>query len=301
MSALAPLEYEVVAHTRAGSERIHRYSSEGPLQPGQVVRLEGRYWLIERVQRDAEPPRALARPARYRIRLRHPDGREELGALRRYRPDAPRLGHSFTTIEDRQPVSWEIAAEGLARDEQGEPYIDLLAERDYAELEQLPDHELEHALASRAQRLPTEATELLARAGSAELSVELVALEPGELPDWDAAREYVDALTLVEIEDDLLELCGVDPGRDPRETWLDTVRDRLFADLESFRADIEGDHDEIEVWEFVDGRVFAAVGDFDGEAEPDSGYGWLSRLVDAGALAAAGFRRVRKPELQLSE
>jgi hypothetical protein len=301
MSAQAPLEYEVVAHTRAGNERIHRYASEEPLQPGQVVRIEGRYWLIEHVHRDAEPPRALARPARYRIRLRHPDSREELGALRRYRPDAPRLGHSFTTIEDRQPVSWEIAAEGLARDEQGEPYIDLLAERDYAELEQLPDHELEHALASRAQRLPTEATELLARAGSADLSVELVALEPGELPDWDAAREYIDALTLVEIEDDLLELCGVDPDRDPRETWLTTVKDRLLADLGSFRADVEGDHDEIEVWDFLDGHVLAAVGDFDDEADPDSGFGWLSRLVDAGALSAAGFSRVRKPELQLSE
>jgi len=301
VSAVAPLEYEVVAHSRAGSERIHRYASESRLEPGRVIRLEGRYWLIERVQHDSEPPRALARPARYRIRLRHPDDSEELGALRRYRPDAPQLGHSFTTVEDGQPVSWAIVEEGLARDDQDEPYIDLLAKRDYAELEQLPDHELEHALASRGQSSPAEATELLARAGSADLSVELVALEPGELPDWEASREYIGALTLVEIEDDLLELCGVAPDRDPRETWLQTVTERLLADLESVRADVEGDHDEIEVWEFLDGRVFAAVGDFDDEADPDSGYGWLSRLVDAGALAAARFHRVRKPELQLSE
>jgi hypothetical protein len=301
MSAQAPLEYEVVAHTRAGNERIHRYASEEPLQPGQVIRLTGRDWLIERVQPSEIPARAFATPARYRIRLRHPDGREELGALRRYRPDAPQLGHSFSTIEEGRPVSWQIVEEGLGRDEQGEPYIDLPAERDYTELEQPPDHELEHALASRAQRLPVEATELLSRAGSADLSVELVALEPGELPDWDGARRYIDALTLVEIEDDLLELCGVDPERDPRETWLTTVKDRLLADLGSFRADVEGDHDEIEVWDFLDGRVLAAVGDFDDEADRDSGFGWLSRLVDASALSAAGFSRVRKPELQLSE
>jgi hypothetical protein len=79
------------------------------------------------------------------------------------------------------------------------------------------------------------------------------------------------------------------------------VKDRLRADLESFRADVEGDHDEIEEWDFLDGRVFAAVGKFDDEAGPDAGYGWLVRLVDAGALSAAGFRRVRKAELEISD
>jgi hypothetical protein len=120
-------------------------------------------------------------------------------------------------------------------------------------------------------------------------------------PTGDEARRYIDSLILEEVEDDLLELCGVDPDRDPPETWLDTVRERLRADLESFRADVEGHHDEIEEWDFLDGRVFAAVGSYDDEADPDVGYGWLSRLVDAGALGAAGFRRVRKAELQISE
>ena len=33
------------------------------------------------------------------------------------------------------------------------------------------------------------------------------------------------------------------------------------------------------------------------KADPYSGHGWMCRLVDASALAAAGFERVRKAEL----
>jgi hypothetical protein len=301
MTTQTPFEYEVVAETRAGKPRVHPYASEEPLEPGDVLRLEGRYWLVESIDASGEPPRAVAKPARYRIRLQHPAGGEELGAFRRYRPDAPQLGHTFTTIDEGQPVSWQVTDERLASDENGDPYLELLAERDYAEIEELPDHELEHALASRAQQLPESATATLSRAEAAGLSVELVALEPGELPDWAEARTYLDVLGLEEVEDDLLELCGVDPARDPQDTWLETVKERLRADLESFRADVDGVHDEIEEWEFLDGRIFAAVGSFDDESDPSSGYGWMCRLVDAGALAAAGFRRVRKAELQLAE
>ena len=297
MNKRPPLEYEVVAHTRSDLERIHRYAADEPIAPGRVLRLDGRPWVVERV----DGRRAFAKPARYRIRLRHPDGRQELGAFRRYRPDAPRLGHSFATIGNAQPISWQIVDERLARDEDGEPYLDLVAERDYAELEELPDHELEHALAASEPRLPEAAGAILSRAQGAGLSAELVALEPGELPDWDEARRFVDALILEEIEDDLVELCGVDLDRDARDTWLAIIKERLGTDLERFRADVEGDHDEIEEWDFLDGRVFAAVGSVDDEANPRAGYGWLCRLVDAGALAAAGFRRVRKPELELSE
>jgi hypothetical protein len=65
----------------------------------------------------------------------------------------------------------------------------------------------------------------------------------------------------------------------------------------SRRADVEGDHKEIEEWEFRDGRVFASVGSMSDEAHPDRGHGWMCRLADAGALAAAGFVRVRKADL----
>jgi hypothetical protein len=295
--------YTVVTRSRLGQERRHSHAGDEPLEPGEVVRVAGRDWLIERV----EGTRAFARPARYRVRLRHPDGREELGAMRRYRPDAPRPGHSFSTIEDGTPASWTVVGEQLAFDEQGAPYLDFVAERDYLELDALagevdetaalPNHELEHAFAAREAQLPEGALATLGRAEEDGLSVELVALEPGEEPDWAAAESFTDALILEEIEDDLFELCGVDTRNDPRETWLDTVKARLREDLRRFRADIEGEHSEIEEWDFRDGRIFASVGTPADEADPDKGHGWMCRLVDAEALGAAGFTRVRKTAL----
>jgi len=297
----APLQYDVVVQDRSGRRRVHRYASDEPILLGQVLRLEGRYWLVASVRTDAAPATVVAKPARYAIRLRQPDGREELGAFRRYRPDAPRIGHVLATIADGQPVSWQIVEERLAHDADGEPYLDLVAERDYGELEELPRHELEHAVARRDEQATQAVAAALSRAELAGLAVELVALEPGQSPDWEAARRYLEGLVLDEIAEGLLERCGVDPDRDPRESWLPTVRERLLADLERLRADVEERHGEIEEWEYLDGRVLAAVGSFEDEASPDSGYGRLCRLVDAGALAAAGFHRAYKPALQAFE
>jgi hypothetical protein len=293
--------YDVLVHHRTGQEHLRRYVSEAPLQTGDVVRLEGRYWLIESIEPNGDDlsGRARATPARYRLTLRHPDGREEAGAFRRFRPDAPRPGHAFSTLEDGVPVSWEVVDQRPARDEQGEIYLELVALRDFTELEELPSHELEHALARRLdEELAEGATPTLERAERMQLSVELVALDPGEEPDWEAAERYLDALILEEIEDDLLELCGVDPDRDPRDTWLTAVKERLRSDLARFRADVEGDHDEIEQWSFRGGWIFVSVGSADDEADADKGHGWMSRLVESSALTAAGFERVRRAELQ---
>jgi len=290
--------YEVVTHRRTGQERVHQYASEEPIEPGDVVRLEGRFWLIEKVDPSSEgPARACAKPARYRLRLHHPDGREEIGAFRRYRPDAPRFGHAFTTIEDGQQISWEVREERLAHDDGGEPYLDLTAERDFEEVEALPNHELEHTLGARSDELPESAAETFARAEREGLSVELVALEPGEEPDWEEAHRFIDSLVIEEVEDDLIEMCGVDPDNDPKETWIGIVRRRLLSDLTKFRADVEGDYTQIEEWSFQDGRILASVGSPDDERDPDSGHGWLCRLLDAEALGAAGFDRVRKAQL----
>jgi hypothetical protein len=294
------LTYEVVTRNRVGKERVREFVSTDPLEVGSVLYLDGRWWLIERVEPDRGQvlARVVAKPGRYRIRLRHPDGHEELGAFRRFRPDAPRLGHAFTTVEDGLPASWSVVDERLERDETDEPYLDLVAERDYEEVEAPPDHELEHALIRRNdERLTKAAAATFARASDMGQSVELVALDPGEAPDWEAAARFIDALIVEEIEDDLFELCGVDTDADPRETWLDRVKERLRHDLERFRADVEGDHDEIEEWDFLGGRVFASVGSPDDEADPYSGHGWLCRLVDSEALGAAGFARIRKREL----
>jgi hypothetical protein len=294
------VKYQVVAFTRGGSERVHEYASDDTLGPGDVIVLEGRCWLLEQVEPsgDGGSPRALAKPARYRLCLRHPDGRVESGAFRRYRPGAPGLGHAFTTVDQGQPVSWQVVDARLARDEEGEPYVELVAERDYSEVEALPDHELEHALAAQEEEeLPAAAVATLERAGQAGLAVELVALEAGEEPDWAAAERFIDALVLEEVEDDLLELCGVNPNVDPRETWLDTVKRRLRSDLEEFRADVDGEHEQIEEWDFRGGRVFASIGSMEDEADPNSGHGWMCRLVDSETLGSAGFERVRKADL----
>jgi len=279
--------YEVVTVNRAGREHRRPYTAENKVVPGAVVRLDGRDWIVESV----EDGRVVAKPARYRLTLRHSDGHKEVGAMRRYRPDAPRVGHMFATGR----VSWEVVDERLAHDDAG-PYLEYVAERDFGETEDVPNHELEHAEAN-PEELPGPAQATFDRADAAGLLVELVALEPGEAPDWAEAAAYIDALVLDEIEDDLLEQCGVDPGGDPRETWLETVKQRLRSDLERFRGDIEGDHDEIEEWDFRDGRIFASVGSFEDESDPDSGHGWLCRLTDVSALSAAGFSRVRKAQL----
>ena len=291
-----PTTYELVHGTRSGSERVHPYTSEDPLSAGSLVHLEGRDWLVESV----DGQRASLKPARYRLRLRHPDGREELGALRRYLPDAPRVGHVLSTIEDGEPASWQVVDEQLARDENGEPYLELTAERDYSEREEpptLPEHELEHAFAREEDGSAAAAT--LARADEAGLNVELMALEPGEAPDWAEAEAFLDALGIEVIHDDLLWRSGVNPKRDPQEAWIEIVKERLRADLEQFRADIVSNHDQIEEWDFRNGPVFAAIGSFDDEANPESGHGWMTRLYDAGVLEAAGFTRVRKVDLDI--
>jgi hypothetical protein len=290
--------YELVHTSRAGTERVHPFATDEPLEPGSVLRYEGRYWLIA----ELDGSRALAKPGRYRLELRHPDGRVEAGAYRRFRPDAPTIGHTFTTMEDGHPVSWEVRDSELGRDEQGEPYLRLVAERDFAELEEMPDHELEHTLSRReADELPEGAEAALARAQAEGLSVELAALDPGEEPDWDEAQRFIDALILEQLEDDLIEQAGVDPDADPQETWLPRVKERLSEDLRRFREDIEGEHDHLEEWRFRGARIVASIGREEEESDPDSGHGWMCRLLDSGALGVAGFQRVQKARLELLE
>ena len=245
-----------------------------------------------------EASSARLEPARYRLVLRHPDGRIESGAFRRYRPDAPRIGHAFSTIVDGVPASWQVADQRLQRDEQGKPYLELTAERDYCEAEDAPDlpgHELEHALAREDDR--DEAVATLARAEESGQLVELVALEPGEAPDWDEAGALH---RRADHRRDRGRPARALRGRSrqrPARGWIETVKARLHEDLRRFREDIESDHDQIEEWDFRDGRIFASIGSFDDQADPDSGHGWLSRLVDSSASAAAGFSRVRQAQL----
>jgi hypothetical protein len=291
--------YEIATVNRAGIVHRHVYASAEPLRSGDVLRLEGRFWIIATIDPSGErKAKATAEPARYRIRLRYPDGHEEVGAMRRFRPDAPGIGHSFVTSSGNGPVSWAVVDDQLDRDDDGS-FKSLTAERDFAEVEDIADHDLEHELARHAdESLPEEAEALIARAARENLELELVVLDPGEEPSWDDAARFLEALILEEIEDDLLEQCGVDTKNDPRDTWLATVKERLRSDLASFRRDVEELHDQIEQWTYRDARVFASVGTFEDEADPESGHGWLCRLLDASVLGAAGFVRVRKVRLE---
>lgn len=289
-----PFSYTLVTHDRAGREHSRPYTSENPLAPASTVLLSGRYWLVDRVEQTA----VYARPARYRLTLRHPDGHLETGAFRRFRTDAPIVGHQLTTLERGTIVSWTVGEQRLGSDPDGNPFLELLAERDYAESESLPDHQLEHTLDQERDDTDAAAA-MLARATEAGLAIELVGLAAGEAPDWGEAGRYLESLIIEELEDDLFEQCGVDTRHVPPERWLDGVKERLRADLDSVRADIDGPHDQVEEWDFQGGRIFAAVGSFDDDSNPLSGYGWLCRLVDASVLQAGGFYRARKPLLLL--
>ena len=73
--------------------------------------------------------------------------------------------------------------------------------------------------------------------------------------------------SLATIEDDLIELCGVNPDHDPRGT----CREGQGAPPRGpppVPHDVECVHDEIEEWSFRGGRNFASVGSPDEEARP---------------------------------
>ena len=130
------------------------------------------------------------------------------------------------------------------------------------------------------------------------MAVELVALEPDEAPDWEEARRYIDALSSTRSTTTCSSSAAL-TRRPPGGRRGSRPSRRVSARIStSFSADVERDHDEIEEWDFHDGRVFASVGSIDDESDPDRGHGWMCRLLDAGALGAAGFSRVRKLELE---
>jgi hypothetical protein len=162
------------------------------------VRLEGRYWLIESVEPDGKSSRGGGREAGalspHASASRRTGGDGSVPALPPRRAQARAL---VLDPRERPSGHWEVVDLRPARDEWSEIYLELIAERDFAELDELPDHELEHALARRGEEeLPEGAAATLERAQQAGLSIELVALDPGDEPDWDEAERSIDALVL---------------------------------------------------------------------------------------------------------
>ena len=135
------------------------------------------------VERAAAKPGALSTLAR-------PSGRPPRGG--RVPSLRPGFAPARSRLHDRrstaQPISWAVVDERFARDDDGEPSSSSWRSATSPRTRGIvPDHELEHTLARRAEEeLPEEATSLLDRADRLGQSVELVALEPGEAPDWDA-------------------------------------------------------------------------------------------------------------------
>jgi hypothetical protein len=178
----------------------------------------------------------------------------------------------------------------------GEPFLESIAGRDYADTESLPDHQLEHALEQQRDDTSTADT-VLARATVPGLAIELVGLEGSQAPGWDEATRYLDSLTSRNSR----TICSSNAASIPaairgERGW--TRPSGAFATISTASAPTsERGHDQTEEWDFHGDKIFAAQGSFDDDANPDSGYGWMCRLVDAGDLQAAGFYRVRKPLL----
>ena len=189
------MTYEVVTSISREKERVRRYSSDDPLAPGE--RAPDGWPLLARSRaskgREARPglPRVLAKPARYRLRLRHPDGHEELGAMRRLRSGSPDgwVTHSRRSRKDsRSAGRWSTSS--LSATSAASRFSTYVAERDYAEAEgSSPTMSSSTRSTVRrrggCRRTPTRRSQRLPREG---LDVELVALDPGEEPDWAGVR-----------------------------------------------------------------------------------------------------------------
>ena len=202
--------------------------------------------------------------------------------MRRMRPDGPRLGHSFTTIEDGAPVSWSVIDEEFAHDEQGEPFLDLVAERDYGEAEgDLPDHELEHALTARSDEVPDAARERIDEATRLGFAIESSRSSRTRLPDWEEARRYIETLSLDTIADDLLELCGVDTEELAKGHGSKPSSRASATTSSSFSADVKGTTTRSRSGISTTAASSPRVGSVADESDPDRGHGWLCRLLDA--------------------
>jgi len=134
---MAAYRYELVTVLHGGHEERRELDTEAPLNAGDVVPFGGSHWIVDRVESSTGArPRLIAYLARYRLVLRHLEGEEEVGDLRDYREDGPNVGYAFETSAEGEKLSWLVVEQRLARDEGGEPVLELVAERDYTEEEE---------------------------------------------------------------------------------------------------------------------------------------------------------------------
>ncbi len=207
--------YELVHTSRTGTERVHPFATDEPLEPGSFVRYEGRYWLIERL----DGSRAIAKPGRYRLELRHPRrprrGRRLPPLPARRAGDRPHVHHCRGRTAGELGGARTGGSLTTSRTSRTSSSSRTATTRSSTRTSPTTSSST-RSPAARSSELPASVEEAFARAEREGLSAELVALDPGEEPDWTEAASSIDALILEEIEDDLIEQCGVDPRTDPR-------------------------------------------------------------------------------------
>jgi hypothetical protein len=125
------MTYEVLTRLPSGKERVQTYESDDPLSRRRVAARRSFLLVEHRGTTGGRGAACVREAARYRIRLRHPDDREELGAVRRIQPGRRGSVTHSLQLERGRPVSWRVVDEQLDATRAASRF-DLRAERDYA-------------------------------------------------------------------------------------------------------------------------------------------------------------------------
>ena len=213
--------------------------------------LDGRDWLVDAVE-EGDTARVVAKPARYRLRLRHPDGREELGAFRRMRAGQPAtrpLVHDARGRGSRQLGASSRrrspTTSRTSRSSTSSPSATTARPRATC------------PTTSSSTRSPASADGSGRRQGVDRRGDALRACRSSSPRSSRTRRRTgrrLAATSRPSVSTRSRTTCSScaasTRGDDSEGTWLETVQARLRDDLESFSADVEGDHDEIEEWDF---------------------------------------------------
>ena len=275
-SSLWPSPTSSCTSRRSGKERVHPYTSEEPLAPGDVVRYEGRDWLVERLDGTRVAAEAGALPAAATAPRRARGARRVPALPARRSPGRAHLQHA------RGRAAGELAGRRRAarrRDEHGEPVP-------------RPDRRARLQRArGRAAACPSTSSSTRSRARTTPRGGGRGAgARRGGGPVRRARRARAGRGARLGRGRGVHRRARArgDRGRPARALRRRTptaIRARRgstpsrsgCAPISSGSGhDVEGDHDEIEEWEFRDGRIFAAVGSF----EERGGPGQRTRLDD---------------------
>jgi hypothetical protein len=134
----------------------------------------------------------------------------------------------------------------------------------------------------------------------AHLLLTCAVIDDDKTPDWEAARQCINDLTVDQFQDNTMLLDQFDPdllayhedaGSDEgscEKLNAEPLRDRLRADVREFREAIDGDRTDIDYLIVRDAKVWVTGGLSWGD-QPSELCSPMHRLHLAGVLAAAGF------------